>query len=66
MKSSQETMLAANALIHEHGTAAEEYAALQLWDSRQKADKGAEAQWLGMLEAIKQVRSLREQTKRGP
>jgi hypothetical protein len=60
-----EVLLAANALIRRHGTAAEEYAAQQLWDSRRNEDEESAAGWRSMLEALKQVRKIREETKHG-
>jgi hypothetical protein len=59
MELPQQVMLAANALIHQHGSSAEEYATRQLWESRQKEDETNAARWLSMLEALKQVRELR-------
>jgi hypothetical protein len=63
MESSQEDMLAANALIHQHGDGAEEYIARQLWDSRQKKDKTSTSRWQSLLEALRRVRELRARTK---
>jgi urease accessory protein UreF len=60
-----ELLLAANALIRRHGAAAEEYAARQLWDARQKEDEKSADGWRSMLEALKRVREIREETKHG-
>ena len=65
MELPQETLLAANALIHRHGEGAEEYVAQQLWDSRQRKDQKSTAEWLDMLEALKRVRELRAKTEHG-
>jgi hypothetical protein len=66
MKISTETMLAADALVHHHGPATEEYATQKLWDSRQQGSTEDEAKWATMLEAIKRVREIHAKTKRGP
>jgi hypothetical protein len=65
MEPPPEVMLAANALIHRHGDGAEEYAARQLWDHRQKQDKKSAAYWQSILEALKRVRELRSKVKHG-
>jgi len=65
MEPPPEVMLAANALIRRHGNGAEEYAAQQLWDSRRNEDEESAAGWRSMLEALKQVRKIREETKHG-
>ena len=52
-------MLAANALILQHGAGAEEYAAKQWWDARRRNDETGASQWLSMLDALKRTRELR-------
>ena len=64
MNPSPEIMLAANALIHKHGSAAEEYASQQLWKFQQNADEENAARWRSLLEGIKMVRDLREETRK--
>jgi type VI protein secretion system component VasK len=59
MDPSTQTMLAANALIHKHGDAAEEYASQQLWNYQQNADEQNSTEWRSLLDAIKKVRELR-------
>ena len=60
-----EAMLAANALIRQHGANAEEYASQQLWNCQQNADDKNSTQWRLMLQAIKLVRQIREDISRG-
>jgi hypothetical protein len=65
MKLFQETLLAANELIHRRGDGAEEYVAKQLSDSRQKEFQKGVSQWLEMTEALKWVRELRAKIAHG-
>jgi len=52
-------LLAANRLIHQYGEHAEEHAAAQLWAARQAQDQAEAAKWQSLIEAIREVRNLR-------
>lgn len=64
MELSKEALLTANALIRQYGDAAEEHASKELWACRQNADEEKADQWRSLLEAIKKVREIKEQTKK--
>jgi predicted secreted Zn-dependent protease len=65
MEISKDTLLAANALIHQHGATAEEHATQKLWDSRKQGNAEDATQWATVLAAIKRVREIHAKTKRG-
>ena len=55
-------LLAANALIHQHGEHAEEHATTNLWSARQSKDAVEFAKWQALIDALKEVRALRKKT----
>ena len=65
MEISTDTLLAANALIHQHGTTAEEYATQKLWDSQKQRNARDATQWATVLAALKRVREIQARTRRG-
>ena len=58
MASHQDILLSANILIKKYGTEAEEHAAKQMWEFRNKGDMEAANGWKDIIQAIKEMRTI--------